>query len=235
MNAPAKLRAKFQIAPLPADVDKIAGLVKGKDNSSMEEIVKIIDTDRVVTQRLITMAFPRPAARKDATVQMATSRLGITRVILLLVGDLLKQAVIETFETMVSLSLEIDDLAQMPSPQQGQLIASVKFKGKTNGEVTLAFSPYLSLFITARLMDGNLEDEYPPEVVNDTIGELVNIITGNLQSRLYDAGLPSEVELPEVKLQTSFPAETIPGSSSEQFFFRNATHGLGVNLCIVPF
>ena len=235
MSVARDLRAKFQIPPLPANVKKIAGLVRGRQSATMDEIVRIIDTDRLVTQRLITMAFPRPAARRNATVQMATSRLGVTRVIVVIVGDLLTQAVIETFETMVSLPLEIDDPALMPSPEQGQLIGSVKFKGGTNGEVRLSFSPYLSLFITARLTEGNLEDEYSPEVVNDAIGEIVNIVTGNLQSRLYDAGLPSEVGLPEVGLQSTFPTDTIPGSSSEQFFFRNATHGLGVNLCIAPF
>ena len=235
MNAPGDLRAKFQLAPQPPSVQKIAGLVKGRESASMDEIVRIIDTDRLVTQRLITMAFPRAAARKDATVQMATSRLGITRVIMVIVGDLLTQAVIETFETMVSLPLETDNPSLMPAAEPGQLIGSVKFKGRTNGEVTLMFSPYLSLFITARLMDGNLEDEYPPEVITDAIGEIVNIVTGNLQSRLYDAGLPSEVELPQVMLQSTFPKDTIPGSSSEQFFFHHDTHGLGVNLCIAPF
>jgi chemotaxis protein CheX len=235
MAVPRDLRAKYQIPPLPPSVKKIAGLVKGRQSASMDEIVGIIDNDRLVTQRLITMAFPKAAARKDATVQMAASRLGVTRVIIVIVGDLLTQAVIETFETMVALPLEIDDPTLMPSPESGELIGSVKFKGGANGEVRLSFSPYLSLFLTARLNDGNLEDKYPPEVITDTIGELVNIVTGNLQSRLCDAGLPSEVGLPEVKPYWEFKTENIPGSSSEQFYFRGASHGLGVHLCIAPF
>ena len=71
--------------------------------------------------------------------------------------------------------------------------------------------------------------------INDALGELVNIVTGNLQSRLADAGLPSEMGLPEVKQAAVFPSVTILGGTSDRFYYRNANHHLGVNLCISPF
>ncbi len=234
MNAPPDLRARFQLPPQPPGVQRIAGLVKGKETSSMDEIVEIIDKDHSVTKRLITMAFPRAAAREGATVQMATSRLGVNRVIVVLVGDLLTQAVIETFETMVAMTLETDDPSAMSMAEHGYLTGTVKFTGQTNGYVTLALSPHLSLLISARLLGGTLDDEYTPEVINDAIGELVNIVTGNLQSRLCDAGLPSEVGLPEVKFQPTLPKDTVAGGSTEQFYFRQGMYTLAVNLSIDP-
>lgn len=229
------LRARYKLAPLPEGVGKIVGLMEGREKATLQEITKIINADRVMTQRLITAAFPKPSARDGATVQMATSRLGISRVIMMLVGDLLTQSVTDTFETMVSIKLEVDDGSMLPPAHGGQLMASVKFSGRATGEVTLAFSPYLGLLIAARLLGGNIEDKYPPEVINDAVGEIVNIITGNLQSRLSDAGLPSQVALPEVKLQNVFPTVTILGGSSDRFYFRHSAYGLGVNLCIAPF
>jgi CheY-specific phosphatase CheX len=229
------LRARYKLAPLPSGVEKIVGLMEGREKATLQEITTIINADRMMTQKLITAAFPKLAARDGATVQMATSRLGIDRVIMMMVGDLLNQAVLDTFETMVSIPLEVDDGSMLPPAHGGQLMASVKFTGKANGEVTLAFSPYLGVLITARLLGGNIEDRYPPEVVNDAVGEIVNIITGNLQSRLCDAGLPSEVALPVVKLQNVFPTVTVLGGSSDRFYFRHSAYGLGVNLCIAPF
>jgi hypothetical protein len=79
-----------------------------------------------------------------------------------------------------------------------------------------------------------MDDKHPPDVINDVIGEIVNIVTGNLQSRLCDAGFPSEVGLPEVKYQSSLPNDTVPGGCSDQFFFRQGMYSLAVNLSIDP-
>jgi CheY-specific phosphatase CheX len=228
------VRAKFHLPAEPEGVKKIVDLVKGKDSSSMQEIVRIIDTDHMVSQRLIKMAYPKAAARQGATVQMATSRLGVNRVIVVMVGELLSQAVIETFETMVSMTLDVEDPSMVSSSDQMFLTGTVRFSGKTNGQVTLAFSPHLSLLIAARSLGGTMDDTYPPEVMNDVIGEIVNIVTGNLQSRLCDAGFESEVGLPEVKYHSGLPKGTVAGGSNDQFYFRHGMYSLAVNLSIDP-
>ena len=228
------VRAKFHLPAEPEGVKKIVDLVKGKDSSSMQEIVRIIDTDHMVSQRLIKMAYPKAAARQGATVQMATSRLGVNRVIVVMVGELLSQAVIETFETMVSMTLEKDDSPSISLGDHYLLTGTVKFSGKTNGIVSLAFSPHLTLLLCARLMDGTMDDKYPPEVTHDVVGEIVNIITGNLQSRLCDAGFPSEMGLPEVKYVPTLPKDTVRGGSSDQFFFRHSIYSLAAHLSVDP-
>jgi hypothetical protein len=229
------LRARFGLAPQPANVQKIAGLARAKSDASMDELVKIIDADRSSTERMVAMAYPRPAARIGATMQMATARLGVNRVIIVLIGDLLKQAVIDAFQTMFSIALDVEDATALAMGGYDMWTGSVKFSGENNGEVTLAFSRPLSLLVVAHLMNGTLEDHYSPEVISDAVGEIVNIVTGNLQSRLTDAGFPSEVEVPQVKLASSLPKDTIPGGSSDQFFFRNGIYRVGVNLGIAPF
>jgi len=228
------LRARYQLPAQPAGVQQIVNLVKGKDNSCMEEIVEIIDKDFAVTGRLISLAYPKPAARLGATVQMATSRLGVNRVIVVVIGDLLTKAVIDTFETMVGLTLKIDETSDMANSDQMYLTGTVKFAGRTKGQVTLAFPPSLRMMAVARLLGGTMDDRHPPEVINDIIGELVNIVTGNLQSLLCDAGFQSEVEVPEVKFQSSLPKDTVPGGSSDQFFFRSGMYTLAVNLSVAP-
>jgi CheY-specific phosphatase CheX len=232
---PNELRARFGLSPQPANVQKIVGLVKARKESSMDEIVKIIDGDCAVTDRLVAMAYPRPAARLGATMQMATARLGVNRVIVVMIGDLLKQAVVDTFQTMFSIALEVEDSSALPMGGYDMWGGCVKFSGQNNGEVTLTFTRPLSLLVVAHLMGGTLDDHYAPEVISDAVGEIVNIVTGNLQSRLADAGFPSEVEVPQVRMMSSVPKDTIPGGSSDQFFFRNGIYRVGVNLGIAPF
>ena len=230
------LRAKFNLAPQPASVTKIAGLVKGRASASMEEISEIINTNTGVTQKLISLAYPRQQARIGATVQMATSRLGVNRVIVVMVGDLLTKSVIETFETMVGMTLENADTTSISLADHGYLTGTVRFKGENSGQVTVAFSPHLAMLITAKVMGGDLgSEEHTPEIINDAVGELVNIITGSLQSKLSDAGLNSEVGVPDVQYKTALTKEAaVNGGSSDQFFFRCGVHTLVVHLSIDP-
>jgi len=230
------LRAKFNLAPQPASVTKIAGLVKGRASASMEEISEIINKDTGVTQKLISLAYPRQQARIGATVQMATSRLGVNRVIVVMVGDLLTKSVIETFETMVEMTLEHADTTAISLADHGYLTGTVRFKGENSGQVTIAFSPHLAMLITAKIMGGDLgSEDHTPEIINDAVGELVNIVTGSLQSKLSDAGLNSEVGVPEVKYQPTLTKEAaVNGGSSDQFFFRCGVHTLVVHLSIDP-
>ena len=62
----------------------------------------------------------------------------------------------------------------------------------------------------------------------------------NIESRakakiLADAGLPSEMGLPQVKQSAVFPTVTILGGTSDRFYFISGEYKLGVNLCISPF
>jgi CheY-specific phosphatase CheX len=230
---PKDLRAQYNLAPVPSSVDQIAGLVKGT-NSEMREITRIINRDTAVTQRCMITAYPKAEMRENATLDMATTRLGLGRVISLIVGDLLQQAVIETFRTMVGLEMTSEDPVTMPTAPT-YFIGTARFKGRASGDVLLAFPPPFERFVTAQILGGSPQDKWEIETIHDTLGELVNIVTGNLQSRLTDAGLPSDMGLPVVKQQTVFPTVTILGGSSDRFYFVSGEHSLGVNLCISPF
>jgi len=212
------LRAKFQLGPQSPNVEKISGLVKGRESASMDEIAGIINTDSGITQRLMTIAYPKAAVNK---------------VIVVMVGDLLTKAIYETFETMVEMPLEAADPFTTSMPDYRFMTAAVRFSGETNGQVTLAFPPHLSLIIAAKMLGGDA-DEHTPEAINDVIGELVNIVTGSLQSKLCDAGLMSEVSLPVVTFETALPNEAVPGGSNDHFFFHCGAHTLGVCLSIDP-
>ena len=86
---------------------------------------------------------------------MATTRLGLSRVISLIVADLLQQSVLETFATMAGLDLKQEDPTQMPMPPGGLLIGSARFTGRATGDVLLAFPHQFSRFLTMTLLGGS--------------------------------------------------------------------------------
>jgi CheY-specific phosphatase CheX len=232
MSPPKDLRAQYNLAPVPGGVGQISDIVKGKDDADMREITRVIKRDTAVTQRCMITAYPKQELRDNATLDMATTRLGLSRVISLIVGDLLQASVVETFSTMIGIELQAEDPTQMPEPKSGYFIGSARFTGRATGDVLLAFPQEFGRFVTAQVLGA---DQFEPEAIFDALGELVNIVTGNLQSRLADANLPSEMGLPIVKQQSVFPTVTILGGSSDRFYFKNGEHNLGVNLCISPF
>jgi CheY-specific phosphatase CheX len=227
---------RTQLRPVPTgDVAKIAQLVHGRQTASLEEIAKIIKSDASVTGRLMARAYPRAPARETATIQQATSRVGLNYVVVLFIADLLTKCVLETFESILSLSLKKDDPAAMLIEDSGCLIASVPFTGKATGKVSLAFSNDLSLLVAVRLFAGQPDVKYNLETMGAAVAEVVTLITSSLHTGLNNADLPSEVGQPEVILEQTFPRDDIPGATTEQFYFRQGTHGLRVNLCINPF
>jgi CheY-specific phosphatase CheX len=228
------LRAKFQIPAQTVGVEKIATLVKSRETATMDEITDIITSEKGVTQRLMHIAYPKAQARLGATVQMATSRLGVNRVIVVMIGELLTKAVLETFETMVGMPLEVEMESPLASADHGFMTGAVRFTGETNGLVTLAFSAGTGLVIASQLLGGGDAGEHSREAINDSIGELVNIVTGNLQSKLCDAGMKSEVGLPEVAFRNYLPKEAVDGGTNDHFFFKCGMHRLAACLSVDP-
>jgi CheY-specific phosphatase CheX len=225
-------------APLPShrstqDVRKLAKLVDIRQVGSLDEIAKVIDNDSALTGPLMRRAYPKAPIREAATLQMATSRVGINYIIILLITDLITQYVLEVFQEMVGMTLVKDDPALMLHEGRSYLVATVRFKGKASGTLFFVFSSTMSLQIADRLLGAGEEMTY--ENINAAVLEVTDVIAKNLEVGLNGGRLPCKVEPPTVRMEETFPDERIPGGTHEEFYFRQGTHGLRVKLCVSPF
>ncbi len=81
-------------------------------------------------------------------------------------------------------------------PASGALTATVQFVGEWMGALLLQCTPRQALVFTARLMPG-LTPSLIDEDVRDTLGEIANMLAGNLKSVLppgVTLSMPSVVE-----------------------------------------
>jgi hypothetical protein len=216
-------------------VEKIARLVDSRERAPMEEIAKIIDGDHSITGQLMKRAFPRAPSREGATVQMATSRVGINYVIVLAITDLLRQYVIEVFQEMASLPLNKDDASSGPASESDYLVGVVQFHGKATGKVSFMFSSALSLIVTDRLLEPGTE--MTPESIQRCVTDVVERIADRLAAGLSEGRLPSQVDAPEIFLREEMPEETpAKGMTEEELYFRHGTTaGLRVKLQVSAF
>lgn len=91
-----------------------------------------------------------------------------------------------------------------------EISAFIGIAGETRGAVVLSFTDHLAKYLTEVLTGGKTVDIYND--VNDTIGEVVNIIAGNAKKGLEDYRL--SISLPSIirgrNHQVVWPGKNIP-------------------------
>ena len=214
------------------DVNKLARLVDIRQRASLDEIATVIDNDSALTGPLMERAYPKAPVRHTATIQMATSRVGINYIIVLLITDLVSQYVLETFQELAGLYLMKDDPALMLHENRSYVVATVRMKGKANGTLFFVFSSTMCLQVADRLLAAG--EEMNMENMHGAVEHITGVIAAKLAAGLEAGRLPSVVDPPEVTLMSTFPEERVPGGTTEEFYFRQGTHGLRVHLCVKP-
>jgi chemotaxis protein CheX len=88
--------------------------------------------------------------------------------------------------------------------------------------------------ITCRLLgigDAEIESE---SMVNDAIGELANMVVGQIKSRLCDRGLPCVLTIPSIVRGSSFSVEGCSTDQHEAYRFMCANQQLSVEVLAKP-
>lgn len=102
--------------------------------------------------------------------------------------------------------------------------SSVHIIGGWSGAVSLAMTPDLTLEIASRMFDATAED-LSAEEVDDAVGEMANMIGGNVKSLL---GGVAQLSMPTV---TRGPRPSFPGTEiAENVAYRVAGHPFRVTL-----
>jgi CheY-specific phosphatase CheX len=115
------------------------------------------------------------------------------------VSACITEAVTRVFSTMLNLEIEndvtTDDFAVPPFDFTG-ICGCVSFAGKMTGIVYFSMKISFSQQIT-KLIVGDSQGLGENEV-NDVIGELTNMITGNLKSMMADKGYNCALSIPNI-------------------------------------
>lgn len=95
------------------------------------------------------------------------------------------------------------------------IAGSIGLSGKVTGIVYTAFSDDLAKMIAGKIMGGDVGEQE----VCDVVGELTNMITGNLKSRLCDMGFNCSLSIPSVVVgkRVTIRANTAQMSISNDF------------------
>jgi flagellar motor switch protein FliN/FliY len=130
------------------------------------------------------------------------------------------EAVIDVFDTMLSLKLEPVDAVTAESLEGIRNAGSVSFAGDATGMVSIHAGDSFSREMAAAMLGMEVEGIEGDEEIRDMLAEMGNIVAGNLTSAFTDAGLMCALSTPSVTSGTDFKIEALNLETYERFAFR---------------
>jgi chemotaxis protein CheX len=116
------------------------------------------------------------------------------------ISGFIQGAVTEVFSTMAGLECQCDEQASdvlTPPLELTGVSGSISITGpKVSGVVYLNFPGEISQKVSQRIMGS--DTPLSESEVNDVVGELTNMVTGNLKSKLADKGFNCQLSIPTV-------------------------------------
>jgi len=127
--------------------------------------------------------------------------------------QLVTTAISGVFGTMLKISVQMEPPGSPIRHGEPHIAGSVGFIGNLSGVVYVYSTQRFARKLTRSLL-GEKDTEPGEEMVNDAVGEIANMIVGNLKSRLADRGMNCILTIPSIVRGNDFRIE--PTSSTQR-------------------
>lgn len=134
------------------------------------------------------------------------------------------------FDTMLKLTLEEAPLNRWHLDGPDMIISSVGITGSVKGSVCLHLTLETARQLTAGFLGITRSADLKSEDIYDAIGELNNMVTGNLKSNFYELDLPCDVALPTLILGQKLNVEARNDTRREDFVYQSKAGLIRVEL-----
>ena len=138
--------------------------------------------------------------------------------------EFINNAVLDVFDTMLSMEVQPVSSNQSENNQGTHIVGSVSFAGAVMGNVNMRVNMEFASQMTAAMLGMEVDEIEGTEEVHDVIGEVCNMIGGDLKSRLCDANLNCELSIPSITTGKEFKIESRGWDRNECYTFRNHQH-----------
>jgi chemotaxis protein CheX len=226
---------RYGLEPMPESVQHLTRIV-ARQEADIEEIGKLIAKDKAITARLLRFANPLTTSEEDygiTSVEEALMRTGLAPVILLAMLEPLSRAVHKAFgmfHTPIA-AVGVKDLKELAAEH---VLGGVEFSGSGSGMVQVRLPPTAARLVASAIIGVSPQDLTNVAEIDDVIGELVNMIGGNLKSNLCDAGITCKLSAPIVCRTSDCRKRTVSGGVSERLGFSAGNLQVYVDVSVNP-
>lgn len=198
------IREKYHMSPLAPNVKRLGQLLQGGFDQNADEIAAIIKSDSSLTKRVIHIASNGKKRDIPLEIEAAVIRLGVSSVTLVLMSELIINAVNRTYDTMLNAKMAP---LEFHVDLDGQMVGAITIAGKVQGKVFLRIPDNAAVWLVERFLGPDAVPD-PVEIFGDVVGELLNMVGGNFKSNLVDAGLSCTLSVPAVGKEGKFDPHT---------------------------
>jgi len=138
---------------------------------------------------------------------------------------------LEMFDKMFEMKLEVSDSTSESDMEGLQIMGTVDFAGDVMGSTQIRTGDALARIITSKMSDQSFEEVTETDDVKDVVGEMCNIVGGNLKAGFCDSGLTCEISPPTIIFGNDFKVESLNMARYEQFVFKFYDHDIFVQIC----
>lgn len=138
---------------------------------------------------------------------------------------------IEMFDQMFEMKLEASDSTPESTIEGLQIMGTVDFAGDVTGSTQILAGETLARIITAKMSDRPLEEIKDEDEIKDVVGEMCNIVGGNLKAGFCDSGLMCGISPPSIIYGEDFKVENLNMARYEHFIFRFYEHDIYLQIC----
>jgi flagellar motor switch protein FliN len=127
---------------------------------------------------------------------------------------------IETFDTMMSMTLEAVEESVATGLDESRMVGTIHFGGEVVGVMSFNLSKVFAQMVTSAMLGIEADKIKSNAEINDVIGELANIVAGNLKTEFLDVGLTCVISTPSITSGSDFKIDPVDIASPVKFTFR---------------
>jgi flagellar motor switch protein FliN len=132
----------------------------------------------------------------------------------------ISESITDVFDTMFSATLEPAESVTSESLEGIRKVGSVSLAGDVTGMVSIHVSEAFAQEMAAEMLGMEVEEIVGDDEIRDMLGEVGNIVGGNLKAAFTDAGLTCVLSTPSFTTGTDFKIEALNLAKYERCAFR---------------
>ena len=149
--------------------------------------------------------------------------------------EILTEATTDVFNVMVSMDLEfIEDELPGSSEQnkESSVVGSIDFTGNVMGSFKIHLTNDFAFLITSNMFGMEIDELALEEDVYDVVGEISNMIGGNIKTFLSNNGFSCDITVPSIVSGSDFRTVVIKYGRREAYQFRYENNVIKVEIFI---
>jgi chemotaxis protein CheX len=148
--------------------------------------------------------------------------------------ELMTTAVTGVFSTMLGMEMQPASLENYSANGAPQVAGSVGFIGQLTGVVYVFTTVPFARRITATLLGLDEAEVEGDEMMHDAMGEMANMLVGQMKSRLADRGMPCVLTIPSVVRGSHFSIEAISSTERHLISFQGEGNRIFIEILLKP-